>query len=55
MNMFYHPSNANVAAGSLSRLSMGGVPHVLECSAPPIEEDRKELAKDIHKSFLLGS
>ncbi|WMV24752.1 hypothetical protein MTR67_018137, partial [Solanum verrucosum] len=40
MNVLYHPSKATVVADTLSRLSMGRVAHV--------EEERKELAKDVH-------
>ena len=39
--MHYHPGKANVVADALSRLSMGSVAHV--------EEERKELAKDVHR------
>ncbi|KAH0708921.1 hypothetical protein KY290_010437 [Solanum tuberosum] len=42
----YHPGKANVVVDSLSRLSMGSVEHV--------EEQRKELAKDIHRLDRLG-
>ncbi|WMV45254.1 hypothetical protein MTR67_038639 [Solanum verrucosum] len=37
---------ANVVAGALSRLSMGSVEHV--------EEERKELAQDVHRLARLG-
>ncbi|WMV25309.1 hypothetical protein MTR67_018694 [Solanum verrucosum] len=41
MSVHYHPGKANVLADALSRLSMGSVAHV--------EEERKELAKDVHR------
>ena len=41
MSVHYHIGKANVVADSLSRLSMGSVAHV--------EEERKELVKDVHK------
>ncbi|KAF3623052.1 hypothetical protein FXO37_32055 [Capsicum annuum] len=40
MSVFYHPSKANIVADALSRLSMGSVAHV--------ENDKKELARDVH-------
>ncbi|KAH0689091.1 hypothetical protein KY289_016449 [Solanum tuberosum] len=46
MNVLYHPSKANVEVDALSRLSMGSVAHV--------EEERKELAKDVHRLARLG-
>ncbi|WMV13996.1 hypothetical protein MTR67_007381 [Solanum verrucosum] len=46
MNVLYHPSNANVVAGALSRIFMGSVAHV--------KEERKELPKDIHRIAHLG-
>ncbi|KAH0706017.1 hypothetical protein KY285_010545 [Solanum tuberosum] len=46
MSVHYHLSKANVVADSLSRLSMGSVAHV--------EEERKELAKDVHRLSRLG-
>ena len=46
MSVHYHPSKANVVADSLSRLSMGSVSHV--------EEERKELVKDVHMPARLG-
>jgi len=46
MSMHYHPSKANVVADALSRLSMGSVAHV--------EEQRKELEKDVHILSRLG-
>ncbi|KAH0642194.1 hypothetical protein KY290_033794 [Solanum tuberosum] len=41
MNVFYHPSKANIVADALRRLSISSVEHV--------EEERKELAKDVHQ------
>ncbi|WMV18145.1 hypothetical protein MTR67_011530 [Solanum verrucosum] len=48
MNVLYHPGKANIVADALSRLSMGSVAH--------IEEENKELAKDVHRfaSFEVG-
>ena len=46
MSMHYHPGKANVMADALSRLSMGSIAHV--------EENRKELVKDIHRLTRLG-
>ncbi|KAH0706397.1 hypothetical protein KY285_010896 [Solanum tuberosum] len=46
MNVHYHPGKANVVADALSRLSMGSVAHV--------EEEKKELAKDVHRLARLG-
>ena len=46
MSVHYHPSKVNIVAYSLSRLSMGSVAHV--------EEERKELVKDIHRLPRLG-
>ncbi|WMV13735.1 hypothetical protein MTR67_007120 [Solanum verrucosum] len=44
--MHYHPGKANVIVDALSKLSMGSVAHV--------EEERKELAKDVHRLAYLG-
>ena len=41
MSVHYHPGKANIVSDSLSRLSMGSVVHV--------EEERKELVKDVHR------
>ncbi|WMV54673.1 hypothetical protein MTR67_048058 [Solanum verrucosum] len=41
MNVFHHPSKANVEGDALSRLSMGSVAHV--------EKERKELVKNVHR------
>ncbi|WMV41073.1 hypothetical protein MTR67_034458 [Solanum verrucosum] len=46
MNVLYHSGKANVVAYALSRLSMGSVAHV--------EEERKELAKDVYRLARLG-
>ena len=46
MSVHYHPGKANVVADALSRLSMGSVAHV--------EEERKELANDVHRLARLG-
>ena len=46
MSVHYHPEKANVVADALSRLSMGSVAHV--------EEERKELVKDVHRLARLG-
>ncbi|WMV24056.1 hypothetical protein MTR67_017441 [Solanum verrucosum] len=46
MSVHYHPGKANVVVDALSRLSMGSVAHV--------EEERKELAKDVHRLARLG-
>ena len=46
MNLHYHPGKANVVENVLSRLYMGNVAHV--------DEERKELAKYVHRLSLLG-
>ena len=46
MSVHYHPGKANVVADALSRLYMGSVVHV--------EDERKELVKDIHRLAHLG-
>ena len=46
MSVHYYPGQANVLAYALSILSMGSVAHV--------EEERKELAKDVHRLARLG-
>ncbi|WMV54527.1 hypothetical protein MTR67_047912 [Solanum verrucosum] len=46
MSVHYHPGKANVVADALSRLSMGSVAHV--------EEEIRELAKDVHRLARLG-
>ena len=46
INVNYHPDKANVVANALSILSMGSVAHV--------EEERKDLVKDVHGLDRLG-
>ncbi|KAH0764885.1 hypothetical protein KY285_000756 [Solanum tuberosum] len=46
MSVHYHPGKENVVADALSRLSMGSVAHV--------EEEKKELTKDVHRLACLG-
>ena len=46
MSVHYHPCKENVVEDALSRLSMGSVSHV--------EEERKELVKDVHRLARLG-
>ncbi|KAH0636581.1 hypothetical protein KY289_036496 [Solanum tuberosum] len=46
MSILYHPGKANVVADALSRLSMGSTAHV--------EEENRELAKDVHRLGRLG-
>ncbi|WMV54907.1 hypothetical protein MTR67_048292 [Solanum verrucosum] len=46
MSVLYHPDKANRVADALSRLSMGSVAQV--------DDDRKELARDVHRLALLG-
>ncbi|WMV29808.1 hypothetical protein MTR67_023193 [Solanum verrucosum] len=46
MNVLYHLGKANAITDALNRLFMGRVAHV--------EEDKKELAKDVHRLALLG-
>ncbi|KAH0667849.1 hypothetical protein KY285_029055 [Solanum tuberosum] len=46
INVLYHSSKANVVVDALSKLSMGSVAHV--------EEEKKELAKDVHRLARLG-
>ncbi|KAH0743187.1 hypothetical protein KY290_031180 [Solanum tuberosum] len=46
MSVYYHPGKANVVADALSTLSMGSVAHV--------EEEKKELAKDVNRLARLG-
>ena len=46
MSVHYHPGKENVVADALSRLSMGSVTHV--------EEERKEIVKDVHRLARLG-
>ena len=46
MSVHYYPGKANVVADALSRLSMSSVAHV--------EEETKELVKDVHRLAFLG-
>ena len=46
MSMHYQPIKANVVADALRRLPMGSIAHV--------EEERKDLVKDVHRLDLLG-
>ena len=46
MRVHYHPIKVNVVCDALSRLSMGSVAYV--------EEERKELVKDVHRLAHLG-
>ena len=46
MSVHYHSGKANVTEDALSRLSMSSVAHV--------EEERKELVKDVHGLARLG-
>jgi len=46
MSVLYHPGKANVVADALSRVSMGSVSHV--------EEEKRELARDVHRLARLG-
>ena len=46
MSVHYHPGNANVVANALNKLSMRSVAHV--------EDERKELVKDVHRLARLG-
>ena len=46
MSVHYHHGMTNLVADALSRLSMGSVAHV--------EEERKELVKDVHRLARLG-
>ncbi|KAH0665088.1 hypothetical protein KY285_026294 [Solanum tuberosum] len=46
MSIFYHSGKANVVDDALSRLSMGSTAHV--------KEEKRDLAKDVHRLALLG-
>ncbi|KAH0689070.1 hypothetical protein KY289_016428 [Solanum tuberosum] len=46
MSVHYHSGKANVVADALNKLSMGSVAHV--------EEERRNLAKDVHRLARLG-
>ena len=46
MNVHYHLGRANVVANALSRMSMG--------STTQIEDEKKELAKEVHRLARQG-
>ena len=46
MNVHFHPSKANIVADALSRMSMESAAHV--------EDEKKELVKDVHRLDRLG-
>ena len=46
MNVLYNPGKSDVLSDSLNKLYMGSVAH--------IEEERKKLAKDVHRLSHLG-
>ena len=46
MSVLYHPGKANVVVDALSCMTMGSVSH--------IEEDKKDLEKDVHSLARLG-
>ena len=46
MNILYHPGNTNLGSDAFSRLSMGSTAH--------LEEDKKELEKDVNRLSCLG-
>ncbi|KAH0709204.1 hypothetical protein KY284_010631 [Solanum tuberosum] len=46
MSVLHHPGKANVVADALRRVSMGSVSHV--------EEEKRELARDVHRLARLG-
>ena len=46
MNVHYHPGKANAVVDALRRMSMGSTTHV--------EDEKKELVKDIHRVAGLG-
>ncbi|KAH0775084.1 hypothetical protein KY290_012221 [Solanum tuberosum] len=46
MSVLYHPEKANVVADAFSHVSMGSVSHV--------EEEKRELARDVHRLAQLG-
>ena len=46
MSVYYNPGKENIVADALIRLSIGSVAHV--------EEERKELVKDVHRLARLG-
>ena len=46
MNVHCHPGKGNIVADALSRMSIGSKTH--------IEDEKKELAKDVHRLAKLG-
>ena len=46
MSVLYHLSKVNKVAGSLCRMTMGSASHV--------QEDKKDLVKDVHRLSPLG-
>ena len=46
MNVHYHLGKDNVVADALRRMSMGSTAH--------IEDEKKELAKEVHRLSRLG-
>ena len=46
MSILYHPGKSNVNDEALSRFSMGSTSY--------IEEEKKELVKDVHRFAQLG-
>ena len=46
MNVHYHQGKAKVVADAMSKMSMGSTSH--------IEEEKKELAKEVHRLGRLG-
>ena len=46
MSVLYHPGKANVVMDALSRITMGSVSH--------LDEDKKDLAKEVHRLARLG-
>ena len=46
MNVHYHLGKVNVVANAFSRMSMGSTTH--------IEDEKKELVKDVHRLARLG-
>ena len=46
MSVLYHPGKANVVMNALSCMTMGSVSHV--------DEDNKDLVKDVHRLDWLG-
>ena len=46
MSLLYHPGKANVVTDALSRTTMGSVSH--------LEEDKKDLAREVHRLDRMG-